>query len=539
MDKDLIKASLAFFLMFMVWQTFFVKKPVPSSLADSQKNKINTQTAEVVSSTPSKVEKKVVNSESVMKSESKIDESKLFEESCSSLKSSVADISVSNRGFGLKVAKFDKYEEEISFNGESYPLSIVKIGNFTDLQSREFLVNSDNKNISGSCKLNDKLQLLTNLSFTDNDYLFSYTVTVKNVSEEDLFFDGLEIVAGNLFLGKGKSRPILNCTQYTVEEKAINVAYKKIKGKRIQEDQFYWGGVQNKAFCSLLKGEDLFRKTSFVRNTKINNEENVSTSVTTVDFSVPAHSEKVFVFNYYLGPKLFFHLKDLNLTFENVIDYGSIIGPITKWLVMILNFLFIYTKNYGISIIILTVLFKLGTYPLTKKSMVSMKEMQKLQPQIKQLQEQYKSNPGELNKATMALYKKYKINPLSSCFPMLIQMPLFFAFFKAISNSVELQGASFWLIKNLAAPDALIPLGTKVVGLGTHLNILPLVLGVIQFISSKQTITDPKQKAMLYGMPVFMTVIFYKMPSALVLYFFVSTLIGIIQNKMIKSPSDK
>ncbi|MBN2145101.1 MAG: membrane protein insertase YidC, partial [Candidatus Aureabacteria bacterium] len=188
-----------------------------------------------------------------------------------------------------------------------------------------------------------------------------------------------------------------------------------------------------------------------------------------------------------------------------------------------------HIHNYGWAIIIMTIVIRVLTYPLNKKSIVSMKEMQVIQPQMKRLQEQYKNDPKRMQQELMLLYKKHGVNPMSGCFPMLIQIPVFFAFYKALASSVELQGASFFFIKDLASPDGVL----SIPGMAHSINVLPLVMGITQLISQKQTMSDSSQKNMMYFFTIFITFIFYSMPSGLVLYFLVSNLLSIWQTSKI------
>jgi YidC/Oxa1 family membrane protein insertase len=244
--------------------------------------------------------------------------------------------------------------------------------------------------------------------------------------------------------------------------------------------------------------------------------------------------------NYYAGPKKYSILKRLGLNQEEVMDFGW-----WKWfcklLLIVLNFLYDCLPNYGVAIIILTILIRIIFWPLTHKSTENMKKMQEkmqvLQPLLADIKAKYKNNPKKLQEETLNLYRKHNINPaayLGGCLPMLVQMPVFIAFFVVLRSAVELRFANFLWIHDLSAPENLLagmfpsPIGA--------LNILPIVNAATIFWQQKLTptiATDPNQQAqqkmMLWLMPIMMLVMFYKMPSALVLYWTANQVIMIAQ----------
>jgi YidC/Oxa1 family membrane protein insertase len=188
------------------------------------------------------------------------------------------------------------------------------------------------------------------------------------------------------------------------------------------------------------------------------------------------------------------------------------------------------THNYGIDIILLTILIKIIFYPLSVKSYKSMKEMQKMQPIISKLKEKYKDDKQKLNQEMMDLYKKKGINPMGGCLPMIIQIPVFFALYKALSGAIELRHAPFMLwINDLSAPEDLFSF--SIAGYSLPIRILPLVMGVTQVIQQKMTPTsaDPIQEKMMLFMPIFFTFLFWGFPSGLVLYWLVNNVISIAQ----------
>jgi YidC/Oxa1 family membrane protein insertase len=188
-----------------------------------------------------------------------------------------------------------------------------------------------------------------------------------------------------------------------------------------------------------------------------------------------------------------------------------------------------FTHNYGVAIILLTVITKVLFFPLTIKSMTSMKAMQTLQPQINALRSKYKSDPQRLQRETMELYRTHKVNPLGGCLPMVVQIPIFYALYVALSVSVDIQNAPFICFGRLFGVDLWI------CDLAAHdpTYVLPILMGISMFIQQKMTpvMGDPRQAKMMLFMPVVFTFMFLNLPAGLVLYWTLSNVLQIAQQK--------
>jgi YidC/Oxa1 family membrane protein insertase len=235
----------------------------------------------------------------------------------------------------------------------------------------------------------------------------------------------------------------------------------------------------------------------------------------------------------YMGPRDLDIIKVIGRKLDLAIDFGWF-DIIAKPLLYLLKFFNKYVGNYGIAIILLTILIKILFWPLTHKSYKSMKEMQKIQPLMAKIREKYKDKREMMNKEMMSLYKTYKVNPMGGCLPMVIQIPVFFALFRILGNSIELRHAPFMLwINDLSAPDRLfhlpftIPLMTPPSGI----PVLTLLMGASMFIQQKMTPTpgDPTQAKIMLLMPVIFTFMFINFPSGLVLYWLVNNVLSIGQ----------
>ncbi|MBM4164485.1 MAG: membrane protein insertase YidC [Lentisphaerae bacterium] len=230
----------------------------------------------------------------------------------------------------------------------------------------------------------------------------------------------------------------------------------------------------------------------------------------------------------YIGPKKLAVLKAIGHRVDEVMEFGTF-----KWfcklLVPTLNFFNSVIPNYGVAVILLTILVRVIFWPLTHKSTEGMKRMQTLQPQLKALQVLHKDNPQKIQQETWRLYRENKVNPLSSCLPMLVQLPIFFALFTVLRSAVELRFAPFLWIGDLSEPENLFAGMIPFIG---AINILPVLMAGTMAIQSYLTPStgDPaQQKMMMIMMPGMMLVMFYSMPAALSLYWTVSQGISILQ----------
>ena len=247
----------------------------------------------------------------------------------------------------------------------------------------------------------------------------------------------------------------------------------------------------------------------------------------------------------YLGPLEYDRVKNLNANLESIMNFGwTIIRPISKGVLWTLKSMHRYIPNYGIILIIFSIMVKLIVYPLTKKSYQSTTAMQALQPEIINLKEKYKNNPTKLNKATMELYKKKGVNPLGSCLPMLLQMPLLIALFTVFRSTIELRGEPFvFWIKDLSAPDIIFNLPFKIPIYGDYVCALPIIMALSMYAQQKMMTVEganqEQQKLMQYFMMGFFFLLFNSFPSGLNLYYTLFNVLTIAQQKLTGSQPPK
>jgi YidC/Oxa1 family membrane protein insertase len=317
-----------------------------------------------------------------------------------------------------------------------------------------------------------------------------------------------------------------------------------LSSEEVVEDKTYsglcsWAAIRTKYFVIALIPENV--KTASVtfggKGIKVNN---VVERYYNASLNVIKNKETLAdSFRVYLGPLdnsiLALYGNDLNELVLNHGWYERTFRPISLPIVALLKFFNSFIPNYGIVIIIFSILVKILVYPLTKKSYRSMKEMSKVQPLLLELKEKYKGDPQRYQKETMKLYKEHGINPLGGCVPILLQLPLLAALYTVFRSTIQLRGASFipgW-IDDLSRADTIFTLPFSLPMYGNQFNLLPVLMAGSTIIQSKMTITDPKQKAMIYFMPIFMLVLFNQFPSGLNLYYTLFNVWTILQQKLI------
>jgi YidC/Oxa1 family membrane protein insertase len=226
-------------------------------------------------------------------------------------------------------------------------------------------------------------------------------------------------------------------------------------------------------------------------------------------------------FSVYSGPKEINRLKALGVGLEKAIDYGWF-TVISVPILYVLKFFYGVVHNYGVAIILLTILIKLLLHPINVKSLKSMKAMQQLQPRLKELQKKYKGDKQKIQQETMQLFRAHKVNPMGGCLPMVLQLPIYIALYKVLWNSIELFHAPFfWFYKDLSAPDPYM--------------ISPIVLGIFMLLQQKlmpSASGDATQKKMMMLMPIMFTVFMVFLPVGLVIYILVNTGMSVTQQYM-------
>ena len=312
--------------------------------------------------------------------------------------------------------------------------------------------------------------------------------------------------------------------------------------------QMKWAGVNNQFYTTILRPETPYdaelwgSRFPVVVNGDKEGSEKKKMFATEAGIGLPVETlnpgdQETLQFDIYVGPKEFARLKALGDERQEVMHYDQIpvfgwlfgwaIKPLASLLIWSLVHLKDIVGNYGIAIILITVLIRLLIWPVYAKSARSMKRMSKLNPMMKEIREKHEDDPQKMNQEMMKLYQTYGINPLGGCLPMFIQLPVFLAFYRMLWSAAELRHESFLWIDDLAMPDTLF----EIPGLGIPFNLLPILMGVTSFI---QMAITPKtggrtQQMIFMLMPVIFLVICYNFAAALALYWTTSNLFSILQ----------
>ena len=411
--------------------------------------------------------------------------------------------------------------------------------------------------------IGEKLQVTKQFTFNPGTYFVDMTVTFQNVSDEPLLMGGNEPANGyQLQWGRGISADLLpyekrsgNRGRHGEEGAKAYISGNKPKRELKPEQAMapvLWAGMDSKYFSALMIPDQQLGATyKFIETPEANTDITVSAPTQTAALVLPsfvlaAQAKEMHAFRLYVGPKDDTILKGIEapnasedsiLNLSKIIDFGFF-GVIAWGMLWIFKGLHGVFGNYGISIILLTALVKVISYPFTRKAHKSMKEMQKLQPQLVELKEKYRDDPQKLNRATMRLYKERGVNPLGGCIPWLPQIPIFWALFALLGSAVELRGAPFLLwIDDLSAPDTLVELPFTIPLIVTEIDairLLPIINGLTtwlqqKFVGNMTPTTDNMQAKLMQFMPLIFIFIFYNWASGFVLYWLCNNVFTIAQ----------
>lgn len=401
-----------------------------------------------------------------------------------------------------------------------------------DKDQLRLLESNEKGEITFSKSLENGLKVLKRFKFTADRYTINLEVEVQNNSSKEITNQlGLEWI-GEIELAKLAKK----------ENKDFGLKYSFFRNQKVEKKEFggsatsgcvpgcgtqkttiepfettekgdiKWVSFEGEYFAALLIPPPSKEIILSVKGTEKNL---LKADLNTSPISIPPKEKVNVSYQIYLGPKDEDLLKTLGVGAEKLVDFGffTIVAKPLLWVLRLTNTV---TKNYGIDIIILSILIKIIFLPLTQISMKSMKEMQKVQPEMNRLKEQHKNDKAKLQQEIMLLYKRRKINPMSGCLPMLIQIPVFIALYNALQYTMEMRHAPFFFwIKDLAAKDPI--------------YITPIIMGATMVLQQKMTPTaaDPTQAKMFLLMPVMFTFLFLNFPSGLVIYWLTNNVLSI------------
>jgi YidC/Oxa1 family membrane protein insertase len=375
------------------------------------------------------------------------------------------------------------------------------------------------------------VEIQKRLTFRADRYRVEVALSVRNLSDQDVAVQPRLAWGPGLRNSQDKKVSTLHPPTLWLDGKRVQEDLAKLNGERALDGIVSWAALQDSYFAAaLLPKEKALR--AFVMKAA---EDQPVVGLVAPKQTLQPSGQATLEAEVFAGPKDLDVLKAADQDLEKLVDLGWF-DFLARPALYLLKFLYSFIGNYGIAIILVTVLQKVAFYPLTQKSLKSMSAMQAIQPKVQAIQERFKNNPQKKQEETMALYRKHGVNPMGGCLPMLVQIPIFIALYNALSNSVEMWQAHFLWIRDLTQPDSLFKLqlwGAEYYNAG---NLLGLLMGVSMWVQQKMSppAGDPRQaQMMLWMMPIIFTWMFWSFPSGLVLYWLVNNVLQIGQQWLI------
>ncbi len=391
----------------------------------------------------------------------------------------------------------------------------------------------ESQTLTMTAQLSSGLQVTRRLIFDPDSYLINMSVDIDNFSETPL--------QGSPYLSF-TNRPFDGAAQryfFSGPAALVDGKLQEVKPKDLEEaGQTLQGNITWAAFEGTYFMTGVIPENQSNQTLKLSADgEMVNSLLLSPEEVIPAAGHLQYNYQVYFGPKRITTLRAAGHDLERIVNFGWF-DKLARPALYLLNFFYGYVGNYGIAIILVTVLIKLLFWPIAQKGLKSMKNMQKIQPKMAKLKEKYKNDSARLNQEMMGLYKTYKVNPLGGCLPMVLQIPVFFALYKVLLQSIELRHAPFMLwVTDLSAPDRLM-IGIDIPYLG-GIPVLTLLMGASMFLQQRMTPSpaDNTQAKIMMFLPVIFTFMFLNFASGLVLYWLVNNLLSIAQQYMINKQS--
>lgn len=421
---------------------------------------------------------------------------------------------------------------QTGWDGKSLPGmedALYELGN----DKSDVQVQNDQQSIAFHYTNADGITVRKEFTFRPDSYLLGMTVTILNQSSAAI--DGKPTVKIANVVSDPSSRITFEGPMALIGDSLEETKMKELEKKPELEGSFRWMGITDRYFMMVLIPEDPVDGTMHMEKV---GEDMVIANMTLPDTSIPQGAQKSFRYNAFIGPKDTQTLAKANYDLSKAVNFGMF-DFMAKPFLWIMNQIYKVIPNYGIAIIILTLLTKIVLWPLGNKSYKSMNDMKRMQPLMAEIREKYKDDKKKMNEETMALYRTYKINPMGGCLPMLVQLPVFLALYRMLYQAIELRHAPFFgWINDLSAPDRLFHFNISIPFMQPPYGIpvLTIVMGVTMLLQQKMSPPpgDPTQAKMMMFMPIIFTVIFINFPAGLVLYWLTNNIFSIAQQYYIQ-----
>lgn len=468
-------------------------------------------------------------------------EESLFQEQVYNSQAGAFDVSFSNKGGNI---------QDIRITAYGYDVPVNRFANFQGFADKPF----EYQKISSTQYVmkyeGEGAEVFKRYGFGKETNI-DIEVEIKNKSDKEIIISESEMMNINLSrLDKEK-----HSVDWTLYEYAIKTSEKIIrkdnankfdeKWNKKESESVEWIGFRDRYFASIVRPEIVLNSYTI----KVNDARQLSLGGSFPSDVIYPGQTKKYGFTVYLGPQKLDLLAQTKMGFEKIMVFSNWgwLDAISKAIYWMLGTIHKIIPSWGICIILISLIIYALMYPLTLKSLLSMKKMQALQPKMAELKKKHEKTPEKMNQEIMELYRKHGVNPISGCLPMLLQMPIFIGLYQVLWRSAYFRGEGFLWISDLSMPDRLIKLPFMMPFLGEYFNILPILMGIIMFFQQKMNMgttasagpeQEMQQKMMLYMMPILMGFIFYNFASGLCVYFVVFyALSGFTQwkiSKMIK-----
>ena len=544
-QSRLLIAIVLSLAIFLAWQFFFrphepvrrqAKKVESPAVEKKQTVKDNEKPYKETIEKPAAVE------------ESTVEETPLKEAATITVDTPLYQAKISENGAVFYSFLLKKYHEKVQ---KDSPLKQILTGNKTlgvgrlgftgksiagldkavftvDTPSRQLDVNDSPRDLTFLWRSQDGMVIEKTYKFAPDTYAIGMQVIIKNGSGraiQDRLF-----VALNSKAPHGKRRYAFEGPSAFINDKLQEIQTKKIKDHDTFDGKIKWVALQSRYFMAGLIPVQIEEASLHLA---LKSDEFVSAQYRQPEKAIPPGTQGTYNYQLFMGPKSMKELKPIGNDLDKLIDFGWF-DFIAKPCVWLMNLFYSVIPNYGVAIIILTILVKLLLWPLGQKSYKSMSEMKKIQPLMKEIREKYKDDKQRMNQEVMGLYRTYKINPLGGCLPMVVQLPVFFALYRMLYEAIELRHAPFFLwINDLSAPDRLFRFSFSIPFMQPPYGIpvLTIVMGASMLLQQKMSppMGDATQAKMMMFMPIIFTVIFINFSSGLVLYWLVNNILSIAQ----------
>ena len=531
---------------------------VDSALAKTRQDtlKLHMEAAVVVKASDTLLQNNWVNAVTLEQTLGAFAEAGSGTENFYTLENNLVRIKISSKGGRVHSVQLKKYKTFdgkplLLFDGDSAAFGFNFFAQNKAIQTNHLFFSINSSAITDSSlslKLNagDDKYLHYSYSLSEDSYRLQFSVEFKNLND---------LIAANAnYLDLDWRTPLLKQEKDIANERMNSTIYYKYTdnevdyispGSNEQSDlktKVKWVAFKQHFFTSVLIAENSFDKPTKIESLTDENSSSIVTELKAT-FTIPySHKpDETFGMSFYFGPNHYQTLKKQNLGLEEIINLGFF-GFVNKWLVIpTFNWLNSFNFNYGIIILILTIIIRIVLLPLTYKSFISQAKMKVLQPEITELNQKYPDDAMKKQQEMMALYRKAGVNPLGGCIPALLQIPILFAMFSFFPTSIELRQESFLWAKDLSTYDSILDLPFNIPFYGDHVSLFTILmtLSTLLFTAINMqmmtTAVNPQMKWMMYLMPVMFLGVFNSYSAGLSYYYFLSNMCGLGQQYLFKA----